>query len=136
MPRPKREITKKIFCNDIYDYISNTTSLTKDQVKMCLNAYSDFIRLLVLTDSFDETMKITLPNIGYFYLAKRKNNRKKGEVYRMPKRLTSEITTMTVDKDFPEYYTNLSFHVSETIKRALKEKSKKKPFEPWDNKDE
>ena len=71
----------RILSRDIYDYISNNTSLEPKQVRECFKAYGDMMVGLIESNYTPEDLTVLLPKLGTFYFHKHKG-RKNGSTYK------------------------------------------------------
>lgn len=123
MPRDYVKENPRILFNDVCDYISTHSNLNRSQVKECFEVYYKMISEIICSDYVPKDITITFPKIGHFYFVK-KNGRKKGTQYQIPKYFGSkELKTIVLEEDEPDTL-RLSFKVSGTLNNKLKERNK------------
>lgn len=107
----------RLNANTIINYLSTNSSLTKDQVRECFNAYAEMLIDLTESNYFNTDLSIALPSIGKFYFGK-KAGRKKGSTYCAFHGTSKQIRTQ--EKDKPSFYM-LKFKPFNRIKKAIRE---------------
>lgn len=122
MPKDYKKENPRILSSDIYSFIANNTSLTKDQVKECFGSYYDLINQILNSNNLKEDLTISFPRMGKFYFHIRKG-RKKGSTYKFPIEFSDEMETIVLEEDEPNYL-QLKFEVSNILKKNFKERTK------------
>lgn len=123
MAQPKKE-NPRILSSDVYAYISNNSTLNREQVRECFDTYYKMICGILESDYRFNDITIAFPKIGNFYFNECKG-RKKGSTYKMPIDFGTEMRVVTLENDEPNYF-KMKLKVSDKLNFILKCKSGRK----------
>lgn len=110
--------TPRIVAKDVYRFISNNSSLSKEQVKECFDTYGKMMEELLDSDDRPNDLTIVVPKIGVFRFFKVKA--KKGSTYVVPTCKKNEYRRITADRPS---YVQLKFEVAKKLRDRLREKT-------------
>lgn len=115
---------QRILSSDIYSFISKNTSLSKEQVRECFQAYYKMLYSLIESEYKSPDMQIVLPNIGNFYFT-RKKGKKKGQKIKIPNLTNGGEDVIILEEDEPDYEI-IKFRIYTRLKNKNKQLTRKK----------
>lgn len=119
-----KKTTPRITSDDVYSYIANHSSLTREQVKECFCSYQEMMQTIIQSDNRSDDLTIAVPKLGVFYFHKKKG--KKGSTYVVPVNFTTEYERVTGDTP---NYVQLKFTVARYLKNQMRKKTENYSFD-------
>lgn len=112
--------TPRIVAKDVYQYICNNSSLTREQVKECFDVYQSMIISILNSENLDSEMTVSIPKVGFFRMVKKEGRKNTKIVVPIP----SEKGKAEIKYGDTPSYLQLKVEVSNKLKVMLKENTK------------